>query len=183
MKKKRSEFKVKGLKVISGAQIGADIAGLRAAKRLGIDTGGYVTATCKTKEGPKPELLEKYNLTPLSSESYAKRTHRNVKTADATINFYHTAHSPGMLCTFGAIGAYEKPYFDVKMVRAVYPEDLEFIAESLFEMKARVINIAGNSDKNIEKPVQVLVEVILQNLLWMERDYALRSGSRSSRRN
>jgi len=71
-------------KIISGAQIGADIAGLKAAKLLGLETGGYVLKNCKTLDGNKPEWITLYGLTELASVSYLERTALNVKHSDGT---------------------------------------------------------------------------------------------------
>ena len=65
-------------KIISGAQVGADIAGLRAGKELGLETGGYVTRGCKTKNGYEPHLIDEYGLTELETEDYPSRTAHNV---------------------------------------------------------------------------------------------------------
>lgn len=47
-------------KVISGAQTGADVAGLKAAKACDILTGGFIPKRYKTLDGPKPEYEELY---------------------------------------------------------------------------------------------------------------------------
>jgi hypothetical protein len=47
-------------KVISGAQVGSDISGLRAAKTLGIPTGGTMPYGYRTKAGNRPEYALEY---------------------------------------------------------------------------------------------------------------------------
>jgi hypothetical protein len=42
-------------KVQSGGQTGTDVAGVRAARRLGIPTGGVMPKGWKTLDGPRPE--------------------------------------------------------------------------------------------------------------------------------
>ena len=48
--------------MVSGGQIGADIAGLKAEEALGIPTGGWVTKGYWTSEGVNMELKTRYNL-------------------------------------------------------------------------------------------------------------------------
>ena len=50
------------MKIISGAQTGADLAGLDAAKALGIPTGGSMPNGFKDLEGKKPEYASKYGI-------------------------------------------------------------------------------------------------------------------------
>ena len=66
-------------KIISGGQDGADIAGLRAAKSVGLKTGGFIPKGFKTKSGPKPEYSEQYGINQTSTEDYAFRTALNVE--------------------------------------------------------------------------------------------------------
>jgi len=73
--------------LISGAQTGADQGGLRAAKALGIETGGYMPKGWKTEEGPKPEFEEEYGMIEHDSPNYEDRTQANIKLATATIIF------------------------------------------------------------------------------------------------
>ena len=47
-------------KIISGFQTGADIGGILAAKRLGLETGGTMPKGFRTEDGPRPEFAELY---------------------------------------------------------------------------------------------------------------------------
>jgi hypothetical protein len=73
------------LKVISGGQTGADIAGLIAAKRCGLVTGGTAPSGFKTEFGPNFDLRDVYGL--IDKGSYKSRTIQNVKDSDSTIAF------------------------------------------------------------------------------------------------
>lgn len=82
------------LKVISGGQTGADMAGLRAAKRAGLETGGTA-----------PFRVDGYGLTVLTipqniKARYIKRSQLNVDAADATVAF-RTKASAGTDKTIG----------------------------------------------------------------------------------
>lgn len=75
------------LSICSGCQTGAGQAGLEAARALGIDTTGYVTKGNRTENGPRPDLIAKYNLIELESYDYKERTKRNVAMAHGTVIF------------------------------------------------------------------------------------------------
>lgn len=73
------------MKIISGAQTGADRAALDVAIALGLDYGGSLPKGRLTEEGP---LDPKYDrMTELDSPSYPKRTLKNVLDSDATLLF------------------------------------------------------------------------------------------------
>lgn len=72
-------------KVISGGQTGVDIAALRAAKRLGIPTGGTMPAGWRTLDGPKPEWAAEFGFIAHASDAYPPRTFANAKAGDVTV--------------------------------------------------------------------------------------------------
>ena len=63
--------------VISGGQTGADIAGLKVAKQLGIPTGGRLTRRYMTEDGPNYSLTGRYGVVndsnPLDSVALANK--------------------------------------------------------------------------------------------------------------
>jgi hypothetical protein len=71
-------------KVISGGQTGADMAGLLAARKCGIPTGGTAPKGYLTENGPRPELAE-FGLVEHTSSNYPPRTRKNVKDSDLTL--------------------------------------------------------------------------------------------------
>ena len=77
-----------GLKILSGGQIGADVAALRAARRLGLATGGFAPAGFMTAHGRNPQLAE-FGLAPVGggtlAQQYVRRSQMNVDAADATL--------------------------------------------------------------------------------------------------
>jgi hypothetical protein len=75
-------------RVISGGQVGVDMAALRAAKACGIPTGGHAPAGWKTEAGPAPWLAD-YGLMQCTSPNYAERTRMNVADSDATLVLTH----------------------------------------------------------------------------------------------
>jgi hypothetical protein len=74
--------------VISGGQTGADIGGLRAARRVGIATGGWAPKGYMTERGPMPYLLGTvYSLEEHPSPHYPPRTALNIFSSDMTLIF------------------------------------------------------------------------------------------------
>src|SRR5215470_1645963 len=74
-------------RVISGGQNGADQGSLRAAKTLGIPTGGWAPKGWATEDGPAEKLLRAFGLKELSQPGYPPRTRANVLAANATVIF------------------------------------------------------------------------------------------------
>jgi hypothetical protein len=87
-----------GLKVISGGQTGADLAGLWAAKIYGIETGGKAPKGWITQYGQKPRLLELFCLKESTNE-YHGLTLENCESSDLTLIFASNIRSPGTRLT------------------------------------------------------------------------------------
>lgn len=138
------------MKVISGGQNGVDQAGLFAAEKLGIETGGWLPRNCKTLDGPRYDLRDRFNMQVHRSYNYADRTEDNVLAGDATIRIAENLGSPGEKCTLNAINAHSKPHFAVKVTRIgdilsaqITPQQ---VVDWLMNNKVQVLNIAGNSE-------------------------------------
>lgn len=147
-------------KIISGAQIGADIAGLRAGKRLKLETGGWIPRGFKTKDGPRPEYASEYGIQEHDSPRYPPRTYRNVQDADGTVRFAYDFSSPGELCTLRAITEMGRPYFDAPVAwnsqagkRICIADPAKFV--SWIEAEGiGTLNVAGNATHWIEAVVE-----------------------------
>lgn len=158
-------------KIISGGQIGADIAGLRVGKALGLKTGGWMPLGFRTLTGDKPEYGDEYGMWEHSEHGYSPRTYLNVLESDGTVRFAYDFDSPGERCTLKAINSYSKPSFDVLIHRHekhadMLPNPVQF-AMWLHEMKIKVLNISGNANEDIED----LVGVYLSTALGVLRSY------------
>ncbi len=148
-------------KVISGFQTGADIAGVRAAKDCGLQTGGYIPRGFKTLDGPKPEYSKLYGAIEHTSSNYRDRTWDNIQQADATIRFASNWNSPGEKCTLGGIKNWGKPYVDVNIWKGeIHTLDIAVslmrIRDWIRDNNVSVLNIAGNAEQTspgIEKAV------------------------------
>jgi hypothetical protein len=152
--------------VISGGQVGADIAALRAAVACGLATGGYAPRGWRTAQGPKPELGHIYHLSEHKSTSYPPRTRANVRDSDATIRLALNFDSAGEKCTLKAIHQYQRPYFDVKMRPAsrgfAFDAEPQAVAVWLRFHEVRTLNVAGNALPPIEGSVQKFLETVFK---------------------
>lgn len=149
------------LKVVSGGQTGADIAGLKAATEVGLKTGGWMPKGFKASDGEHPEFAGQFGLKEHTSPTYPPRTALNVKESDGTIRFASNFNSPGELLTAKLIRQYQKPSISIDIRSQITtPRD---VADWIIENNIKVLNIAGNSEKTspgIELFVkQFLIEV------------------------
>lgn len=162
-------------KIISGGQTGVDIAALRAAKSLGVPTGGTMPRGFRTLAGPRPEWAAEFGLVEHPSDAYPPRTWRNVRESDITIRIAVNFKSPGELCTEAAISSYRKPSMDLPVRRfhgelVADEERIWAIAERLKDVASElrrdiVVNFAGNSEETapgIEKYAEDLVRKLIE---------------------
>lgn len=131
-------------RIWSGAQTGADQAGLFTGKYLGFQTGGWMPKGWITLDGPRPDFAELYGVMEHESPKYPPRTYQNVKETDATIRFYTKQNSPGELCTLRAINQYKKYHFDIDLRN---PPPHEQLVKFLMDHKVETLNVAGNAER------------------------------------
>lgn len=127
-------------KVTSGGQTGADQAGLIAACRFGITTGGWMPRGFETADGPNPQLAKKHGLREHRG-GYAERTAANVRDSDGTIHLAGTFRSLGEKCTIRCVREQHKPYIAVEMHA---PVDVAEVVEWILSHQIRILNVAGN---------------------------------------
>ena len=140
-------------KIVSGGQTGVDQAALRAARAIGLATGGRMPLGYRTLAGPRPDLAVEFGLTEHESQDYAPRTSANVRESDATLRIAVDFASAGERCTMSAIVRHERLHLDVAIERvftpsvlwAVAPQPRE-VASWLVEKDVVVLNVAGNSE-------------------------------------
>lgn len=123
-------------KVIAGGQTGADLGGLRAAKILGIPTGGTMPLGFKTELGPRPWMRTQFGLVECGSPAYGYRTRLNAEAAHLTILFGDW-RSVGSKRTIKEIG-------DRPLVINPSLDALQRLVESF--PADYVVNIAGNRE-------------------------------------
>jgi hypothetical protein len=137
----------------SGGQNGADIGGVRAAKKSGkVQYCGTMPNGFRTLDGPKPEYAAEFNMAEHSSPNYPPRTYENVKVSDGTIRLAVNINSAGERCTLKAINQYGRPYFDVHIQSvssfALPPEcHPSAAAKWIVENNIAHLNVAGNSEQ------------------------------------
>lgn len=129
------------MKIISGGQSGADLAGLDVAKELKIETGGWAPKGWKTSNGPQQKFLEGYGLIE-HTDGYKGRTIQNVRDSNATIRLAVDFETPGEICTLNAINSCKKPWIDVNLLDQ---RPIQDIIEFLVLVKPSILNIAGNT--------------------------------------
>lgn len=103
-------------KVISGGQTGADLGGLRAAKKRGILTGGTAPDGYKTADGPNLSL-ESYGL--VAAGDYNSRTKRNIHDSSGTVIIAHNMSSPGTVLTRRVVRQLGKPLLELSIFTLV----------------------------------------------------------------
>jgi len=133
-------------KIISGAQTGADIAGLEVAKEFGLETGGTMPFGYKALDACHPEYKELYGVEYHSSSSYVPRTRKNVRDADGTIRLAYDFTSKGEHCTLKAIESYKKPHIDVDLHDPIPIDD---VVTWINDHNITTLNVAGNSEQTV----------------------------------
>lgn len=147
------------MKIISGFQTGADIAGIRAAKDCLLETGGYIPKGYKTERGNKPEY-KSLGALEHSNSDYLGRTLKNVLISDATIIFDYQSSS-GSKKTKYYCSVNNKPYLYLNKSKIDSKNIEEIILDFIKEYK--IVNIAGNRESvanGLEKKVyKILIQV------------------------
>jgi len=104
-------------KIISGAQTGADRAGIDAAIESGIEYGGWVPEGRKAEDGIVPE---KYNkLQEMTRGGYPERTEQNVIDSDGTVIFGYGKLTTGSALTLKLAEQHEKPFRHIDLDWAI----------------------------------------------------------------
>lgn len=139
--------------VVSGGQSGADLAGLRAAKRACLQTGGYMPLGWRTEYGPRPNYKEEFELEEWTTYTYEDRTKQNVLVSDGTVIFGR--RSPGSNLTEECCRVAGRPclWVPIPIVSNSYQTSRELIerAQDAFckwtkEHKIDVLNVSGNRE-------------------------------------
>jgi len=134
-------------RVISGGQTGADQAGLIAARRFGIATGGWMPKGFLTSTGPAPELAREFGLREHPG-NYADRTETNVRLADGTLRFAASFETLGEKCTLKWLRHHRKPFMDIDLAT---PPPVEEVAAWIKRHNVKVLNVAGNVEPKSKK--------------------------------
>lgn len=145
------------VKVISGAQTGADQAFLFAAEALGIPTGGTCPLRCRTESGERPDLIARFKLTESPSSDYPVRTLANVKAADGTAVFGDVLETGSALtCRYARV---EKGH-----EKLIVNPTAQQLRDWIMVQKIAVLNGAGNRLSRKPALYDHVVTVLMQAL-------------------
>ena len=159
-------------RIISGGQTGADVGGLYAAKKLGLETGGTIPKGFKTDAGPRPEYAVNFNLIEDDSSDYIPRTKKNVDAADVTIafRFGDSAGTDGTI-RYAHTGNWRghvagqtqyKPYLIITTRNT--EEASAQLDAFLRKYSPETINIAGHREKSFPGIEQYVQDVLTRTL-------------------
>jgi hypothetical protein len=131
-------------KVISGGQTGVDIAALRAARAVGLETGGWAPRGFLTERGPHPELAQ-FGLREMPSRDYPPRTAANIREAGATLiiagNWDRGSKLTAELCR--SLG---KPALHLDRAALSNEETFARAVTWLRQIQPDILNVAGNRE-------------------------------------
>lgn len=164
-------------KVISGGQIGVDLAALKAAKYMGIETGGTCERHYSTLDGADwgEAIAKEYGLVPARAGGYPARTEANVRSSDCTVRLAINFRTYGEQCTLKYIQKHSKPYVDIQINKTGdYQYDFPHhraLSHWLIQGRYNVVNFAGNAQSQLEWHV----EQYLQRVFFDVLDYRFAS--------
>lgn len=152
------------VKVISGGEIGVEIAAVRAAKKVGFMTGGIAIEGYLTREGKKPGLFWQYKIRD-ECRDIRERVHSNILTSDATIRIGKNFGTAEEYNTLRAIRYLDKSHLDI------YLEDDTTLpphvtAEWIISKKIKTLNVTGSCDKAIESTAETYLMEVFNYILW-----------------
>ena len=130
------------IKIISGGQTAVDLAGLDAAKKNGLKTGGWMPRRWQNLEGQQPHFATLYGMDEHRSVGYAPRTKQNVVDSDGTLIIATDKNSPGTRLTITAARLFKK---EILVCNIDYSTDM--IYNWIIDNKFEIVNIAGNSEQ------------------------------------
>jgi hypothetical protein len=128
-------------KIISGAQTGADRAGIDAAIESSIPYGGWIPKGRKAEDGTVPDTFTE--LQELTRGGYPKRTEQNVVDSDGTVIFTYGKLSTGSALTAKFARQHNRPYLHIDL--DIEPDPVAKIKGWIHEWNIKVLNVAGRS--------------------------------------
>jgi hypothetical protein len=129
-------------RIVSGGQTGVDQAGWRAAKAVGLATGGWMSRGFLTETGPRPEFAELFGAKETNSADYRLRIEWNARDSDLTI-WLGPKGSRGWVATEFACRGLSRSMLVVTPGKGIKPLD---VAERIVSRRAKVLNVAGGRE-------------------------------------
>jgi len=130
------------IKIISGGQTGADIAGVDAAIEFNISYGGWLPKGRKCEDGTVPLSYTEFK--ELVRGGYPKRTEQNVIDSDGTVIFSYGKLSTGSALTAKLCKQNNKPCLYVDL--GVDTDHILEIKDWIIEWHIKILNVAGSRE-------------------------------------
>lgn len=128
-------------KIVSGGQTGVDQAALRAARAVGLATGGRAPKGWETEAGPAYRLGD-FGLRECPEPGYPARTKANARDSDGTL-WLGPGGSPGYRCTIAAATANGRTWMIATPGETTVSHVVEWLATHHY---VQVLNVAGNRE-------------------------------------
>ena len=148
--------------IISGAQTGADRAGLDFAIRYNISYTGYVPEGRRSEDGTVPT---KYILKEMDTASYFKRTEKNVIESDATVILSRGELGGGSSYTREMARKYNRPWLHLNLNILSIEEASNRLKNWLEEKGIKRLNIAGSRESKDPKIYDLTMKIL--EGMWM----------------
>lgn len=164
-------------RVISGAQTGADQAGLTVAVALGYQPGGMVPKGRRTEAGPLTDAqMAAWRLIESRYAGYEHRTRQNVRVSDGTVVF-GARFDTGSALTLSFCDAFGKPKLPVVVgAPHTYPAAACAVRAWIVQERIRVLNVAGNRESKSPGIFDAVVAILTEALSPCASSPALGSG-------
>ena len=156
-------------KIISGGQTGADRAALDAAIKLGIPHVGWVPKGRLAEDGP---ISDKYQLQEMPTDSYSKRTERNVIYSDGTLIIARGKLTGGTDYTRKMTLKHKKQLLGIDLNLISHYDAASLAASWIKLQQVHVLNVAGpraSEDPLIYLDVLRILEHVVQILTDEDR--------------
>jgi hypothetical protein len=162
------------MQIISGGQSGADRAALDAAIRLGIPHGGWLPRGRKAEDGPLPA---RYRLRETDSDSYRKRTEKNIIVSDGTLILSFGPLTGGSALTESLALRHDRPCLTIDLQEVPQADAAVAVENWLQRYTIRTLNVAGPRASS-EPRIYGAVLALLLAVNWQDLE---QRGRRTSR--
>jgi hypothetical protein len=129
-------------RVIGCGQTGVPQAGWRAAKAVGLATGGWMPRGFLTEDGPYPEFTALYGAWEAPTADHRQCVEWNVRDSDLTL-WLGSKGSRGWVVTEFACRGLSRSMLVVMPKQGTKPSD---VAERLVSRRAKVLNVTGGRE-------------------------------------
>lgn len=143
--------------IVSGCQMGADIAGIDAAIDNGFTYGGWVPRGRKTDAGP---LSDKYIVQEMLSTGYPQCTEKNVIDSDGTVIFTHCQLSDGIDLPRKYAIEHGKPWLHIDLTEKSRERAVDMLMVFALHHRIATLNVAGTCASKDPEIYQAVYEIV-----------------------